>query len=218
MITAHIASLPERVDTLKKTINSLLPQVDGIYVSLNNYEEVPLFLKKKRIISTLCDNSLGAEAKFLRVNDFYGYTLVCDDDLIYPDNYVEYMINKVEAHKGIVSLLGKVYSTRPTKSYRRGYTDIYRCLVRVEGDHEVDVCGTGAMAYHSRDIEINIKDFGMRNMADVWMAKIAHEQGVKMFAVEHDRDFVKHVLYPDRIWVGTVDDTVQTMVLNSFLK
>ena len=218
MITAHIASLPERVDTLKKTINSLLPQVDGIYVSLNNYENIPPFLIDSKITPILCDNSLGDAAKFIRVNSVYGYVFVCDDDIIYPDNYVEYMISKISSLRGIVSLLGKVYSTRPIKSFRVDYTDIYRCLMTVEGDHEVDVCGTGAMAYSTDDVTVHVEDFQMRNMADIWMAKLAHEQGVKIFAVEHDRDFVKHVLYPDRIWVRTVDDTVQTMVLNSFLK
>ena len=218
MITAHIASLPERVKTLEKTVNSLLPQVDYIFVSLNNYEEIPFFLNDNKIISTLCDNSLGDAAKFLRVNDFHGYVFVCDDDIIYPDNYVDYMISKIESCKGVVSLLGKEYSKRPIKSFRKGYTEIHRCLVPVEGDHEVDVCGTGAMAYHSDDIDVNVDDFLSRNMADIWMARLAYEQGVKLFAVEHDRDFIEHITYPNRIWVGTVDDTVQTMVLNTFLK
>ena len=218
MITVHIASLPERVDTLEKTVNSLLPQVDYIFVSLNNYEEIPSFLTGRCVNPLICDNSLGDAAKFLRTNDYHGYVFVCDDDLIYPDNYVEYMISKIEEHKGIVSLLGKVYSTRPIKSFKKSYTELYRCLDVVDGDHEVDVCGTGAMAYHSRDINVKVSDFEMRNMADIWMAKLAHEQGVKMFAVDHKEDFVEHVLYPDRIWVGTRDDTVQTMVLNSFLK
>lgn len=218
MITAHIASLPERVDTLEKTVDSLSPQVDYIFVSLNNYTEVPSFLKQKHIIPTLCDNTLGDAAKFLRVNDFGGYIFVCDDDLIYPDNYVDYMISKIEACKGVVSLLGKVYSTRPIKSFRTSYTELYRCLNEVVGDHKVDVCGTGAMAYHSEDIEVSVDDFHMRNMADIWMARLAHEQGVKMFAVEHPADFVEHVTYEDRIWVGTRDDTAQTNVLNSFLR
>lgn len=217
MITAHIASLPERVDTLKKTVEGLSPQVDYIYVSLNNYTKVPQFLKKKHIVPALCDNTLGDAAKFLRVEDVHGYIFVCDDDIIYPGNYVDYMINKIELHGAVVSLLGKVYGERPVRSFRVSYTEIYRCLSDVVGDHVVDVCGTGAMAYHSDDVSVSIDDFPMRNMADIWMSRIAKEHGVKMVAVEHDCDFVQHVKYEDRIWVDTVDDTAQTEILNTFL-
>jgi len=217
MTTAHIASLPERITTLEKTVNSLIDQVDMIYVALNNYETIPEFLKHDKIKATLEENLLGDAAKFLRVSDVEGYVLVCDDDLIYPSNYACYMRWRIDEYNCVVSLLGKVYSNRPIKSFRNGYTELYRCLGEVDNDHEVDVCGTGAMAYHTKDINVNVSDFPMRNMADIWMARIAKQQGVKLMAVAHPANYVKHVLYKNRIWVGTRDDAPQTEILNTFL-
>ena len=63
MITAQIASIPDRVETLKRTVNSLINQVDLLFVALNNYEEVPDFLTNNRkIVYALMDNSLGDAA------------------------------------------------------------------------------------------------------------------------------------------------------------
>ena len=187
-------------------------------MSLNNYESVPEFLYHDKIHATLEDNVLGDAAKFLHVAEQDGYVLVCDDDLIYPPDYVEYMCDKVDEHNCPVSLLGKVYTDRPIKSFRTGYTELHRCLGEVDNDYLCDVIGTGAMAYHTDHIEVDISDFKMRNMADIWMALLAHEQGVRLVAVQHTKGYVKHVTYEDRIWAGTVDDSVQTMILNSFLK
>ena len=44
-----LASIPSRVESLEKVINSLLGQADEIGVYLNNYEDVPAFLKHPRI-------------------------------------------------------------------------------------------------------------------------------------------------------------------------
>jgi hypothetical protein len=218
MITAHIASLQERIDTLKLTVDSIVHQVDKVFISLNNYEHIPDFLVRDKVHAEIHDNSLGDAAKFIHVNKVEGYIVVCDDDLIYPEGYVKYMCSKCDLYGGVVSLLGKVYGNRPILSFRRSYTELYRCLGDVDKDSKVDVCGTGAMVYHTEDIKVSVGDFPYRNMADIWMAKLAHNQSVPMYAVAHAKDYVEHVKYQDRIWVNTIDDTVQTEVLNSFLQ
>ena len=44
MIYAGVATMPQRRDALEKAIASLRPQVDRIFVFLNDYESVPEFL------------------------------------------------------------------------------------------------------------------------------------------------------------------------------
>lgn len=217
---AQVASIPGRVETLKLTVASLLPQTDMIFVALNGYEEVPDFLTDDRKIAyALMDNSLGDAAKFYDADQRNGYLLTCDDDLIYPQGYVGYMINGVKQHGGIVSLLGKRYDKRPIASSRSGYTALYRCLTRVNGDHEVHLGGTGAMALHTDSIKLTMENFPKPNMADIWVAKAAHEQGVKITALGHPARYVEHKRYSRRIWITERhNDAYQTEVLNSFLK
>lgn len=218
MVTAQVASLPERVDSLENMVASMLPQIDHLFVGLNNYTEVPSFLQGKEKISyMLLDNSLGDAAKFYGAEDLNGYVFTCDDDLIYPKDYVRYMISKVDKYKAVVSLLGKVYP-RPIMSFRKGYKKIYRCLGTVSEDHVVDIVGTGAMAYHTDHIDVNISDFKKPNMADIWLSKLAHEQGVPLMVVEHRAKYVSHKTYEWRIWTKAGFDKYQTELLNEFLK
>lgn len=218
MITAQIASLPARVETLQMTVNSLLPQVDDIFIALNGYKEVPEFLQNNpKIRYKLMDNSLGDAAKFYGVEKLDGYVLTCDDDLIYPEGYVGYMISGVKRHGGAVSLLGKRYGNRPVTSFRKGYTTIFRCLTRVINDSPVDVVGTGALAFHTDNIKISVEDFKRPNMADIWFSKAANEQGVPLIAITHPARYVNHKIYPWRIWTNDGHDEYQTEILNSFL-
>ena len=46
MITVQLASVPEREAMLEKTIKSLRPQVDKIWVGLNKYQHRPKFLRE----------------------------------------------------------------------------------------------------------------------------------------------------------------------------
>jgi len=220
MITAQIASLPARVETLRLTVNSLIDQVDLLFVGLNNYVAVPDFLENNRkIISILMDNSLGDAAKFYDIDQRSGYVLTCDDDLVYPPGYVEKMIDGVKRHGGIVSLLGKRYDKRPINSFRSGYTALYRCLSRVPADHEVHLGGTGAMALHTDNIKLSIEDFPRPNMADIWVAKAAFEQGVKIHVLAHPSRYVGHHRYSRRIWIMERSrNGFHTETLNSFLK
>jgi len=220
MITVQIASLPERAGTLKKTVKSLIDQVDMVFVALNNYDEIPPFLANNRkIISILMDNSLGDSAKFYDADQRKGYVLTCDDDIVYPEGYVSYMTRAADRYKGVVTLLGKRYDTRPIKSYRKGYTSIYRALSTVSVDAEVHVGGTGVMAYHTDSFKVDIDMFERKNMADLWIAKAAHEQGVKIMSIAHPRTYLSHKRYPVGIWnTSGNQDAYQTEVINGFLK
>lgn len=218
MITAQIASLPNREDGLSIAVHSLLPQVDRIFVALNGYDKVPEFLYHHKITYAMLDNSLGDAAKFYDIEKRKGYILTCDDDLSYPNGYALYMVSRVDKYKGIVSLLGKRYDNRPVKSFRTGYSSIYRCLTNVKKDYKVDIVGTGAMAFHADRIKLSVADFIHPNMADIWLSKAAHEQNVPLVSLAHRARYVGHILYPWRIWSCEDNDKYHTEVLNSFLK
>jgi hypothetical protein len=219
MITAQIASVPARASSLQATVNSLLPQVDKIFVALNGYTEIPSFIYNDKIVHIVTDNALGDAYKFYDADTRRGYVLTCDDDLVYPEGYVSYMINGIKKHKGIVTLLGKRYDDRPIKSFRKGYTSISRALSTVSKDSVVHVGGTGCMAYHTDHFNVTMDEFQKANMADLWVAKAAHEQGVKITVLAHPKHYMKHTLFPERIWNTSGNmDTYQTEVINSFLK
>ena len=153
-----IASLPERVECLRDTVNSLLPQVDKIIVGLNNYTKVPNFLNHPKIEAYLLDNSLGDAAKFYKVDDYKdSYYLACDDDLIYPSNYVEYLISKCNQYKSPVGLHGAIMHHPVTSMYFN--RTVFHCLEDVSTDTLVDYLGTGALCFDTNKTPIKFSDF-----------------------------------------------------------
>ena len=43
-----MATIPERVDALQKTLDSVLDQFDHLYIYLNSFPSIPSFWKMKR--------------------------------------------------------------------------------------------------------------------------------------------------------------------------
>ena len=98
-IIVNVASF-NRTESLILSLKSIYNQCDIINVCLNNHKgEIPDFLFSPKINLTLTDNSKGDAFKFKFLEESEGYFFTIDDDLIYPINYVEYMINKCKEHK-----------------------------------------------------------------------------------------------------------------------
>ena len=143
-VTVSIATIPSRKEALKITIDSLINQVDKIYIYLNNYEEIPNYLtynsyklktqglKKIEYFRSQNYKDLGDVGKFHCVGIIKGYHFTCDDDIIYPDNYIKYMIEKgyyvirVGAHAvNKVSYKNKMFIDYPFTKYVSDFNDMY---------------------------------------------------------------------------------------------
>jgi len=121
MTTANIATLPAREIQLARTVKSLYNQVDYINIWLNDYDKVPSWLSDSKI-STQLSNNIGDMGKFLFKID--GYYFSCDDDIIYPPDYVKILKDRLDGN--IVTIHGKNFKT-PCKSYYHDAFDKIRC-------------------------------------------------------------------------------------------
>lgn len=213
---ACIASLPEREEMLKKTVESLRPQVDQIYVSLNDYDHVPDFLVKEKFV--LLNNMMGDAAKYYFVEKLEGYIFTCDDDLIYPPGYAEYMIQGLEKHPGcVVTLHGRSYS-RPVIGFQQIFRG-YPCLGDVWEDIAVDVGGDGVMCWHTDFLKVKFSDFKQKNMSQIYFSKLCHEQGVDIMCLKHKEGYLGYMNPTDTIWEQEARKGFikQTELLKTFL-
>ena len=219
MVTAQIASIPDRVDLLEKTVNSLLPQVDNLNIMLNNYVNTPHFCHNLKIKFCHLDNQKGDAAKFHGLRYVKGYIFTCDDDLLYPENYVETMIKRLELHENKVILTnhGRIMHEKPVSN---SYTDrkaAFHCLKTENYDGELSIGGTGVMAWHSSAFFLDIDRITIKNMADIWVAKFAKEQGVKIMLNPHSEGWIKYLNPQHTIWDDHFPNPkVQTDLYNSF--
>jgi len=191
-VIAAMATIPNRLKTLEESVRSLLPQVDRLCVYLNGHTEIPSFLKMPKVeIVTSRDHGDHSDAgKFWWSNKVHGYYLSTDDDLIYPPNYVETLIGKIELYhrKVAVGVCGNLIRL-PFKSY---LFDKIGISFRTSNskDRQVHVLGTGTTAYHTDTIGLSPLDFKGPGMADIWFAVAAQKQSIPLIVIAHPKDWL----------------------------
>lgn len=186
-ILAGIASIPERADSLVRTVRSLAPQVDRVCVSLNEYAEWPEELDRFENVHATVRHSNGGDAeKFADVDDWDGIVLTCDDDLLYPPDYADRIVAGLERHPGaIVGFHGGKTLGWNGKHVAATHKQI-RCLGALEHDDtDVNVLGTGAIGFDTSRVPVWRDVFRSANMADVHLACHAHRLGIPMVALAH---------------------------------
>jgi hypothetical protein len=218
MIIAGIASINTREHLLRRALKSIYPQVDKVYAVLNNYSKLPDWITSiSNVEAIVSDNSMSDAGKFLFTSKYEDcYFLSIDDDMVYGNTYASDMVAGVDKYNGVVSHHGRVYP-RPFVDYKH-WTANYRCLGTVNHDVPVDLVGTGCCAFHTSRLKVDIKDFPYRNMADVFISVLAHQQSVPMWVLAHKRNYIRY-LFPEgeTIWRTETDTTRQTNLLRQVL-
>lgn len=186
-----IAAIPERAKALEKTIESLLPQVEKIGVYLNGWKEVPDYLKNEKIlVEGFGKEDLGDVGKFFWVDQHDGIYFSCDDDLIYPKDYVDRTVEKLKEknYKAAIgwhgSLLKDNFSTYYDKNSRR----VFVFSAHRPWDTPVHILGTGCSAFHTKFLKIKKSDFLHPNMADIFFSIKGQEQKIPFIVLAHEKD------------------------------
>ena len=207
-VTASLASIPSRETSLEQVVKSLLPQVDRLNVYLNEYREIPAFLRhsKIRVATSQEQGNRGDAGKFYWADEVEGYHFTCDDDFRYPVNYIATLVAALKAteHKAVVGVHGTCFLD-PFESYRKSRRRLH-CLAQVEQDEFVHVLGTGVLAYHTSTIKVSREDFLLPNMADIWFGLAAQKQQVPCLCLKHSANWLEYLLPEDAdtIWAHTV--------------
>jgi len=153
-LVACIASYPPRKKMLRKAVECLIDQVDQICVFLNGYTEIPDFIleasaqgKLTYLISS--ENNLRAAGKF-KWMDRPGYFLLCDDDIIYPDNYAATLrseIDRLGRGDAVIGAMSAILKKDEAgNTVRHSYTAFSS---ENKTPKRVHLLGTGVMAFHS---------------------------------------------------------------------
>jgi glycosyltransferase involved in cell wall biosynthesis len=198
-IFAGMASIPERETHLKKSIESIIPCVDHLFIFLNDYHELPPWLtgniKVTAFLSSQQHSNMGDSGKFFGLNkieheDFYYFTI--DDDMIYPPDYTWTMIRKIEQYhrKCVVSCGGYIMEHSVDHFYKDRLQNWHISLPNSE-DRPVHILHTGLAAWHSSTLSFRYEDCLKPNMADLWLAVTAQRKQIPMIVIERPVNWVK---------------------------
>jgi hypothetical protein len=215
MITAHLATIPDRLDILPGVLESLSPLVNHVFVALNGHKDI-VTTKFTNVTFRFCSNEVGDAHKFEFINEVEGLVLVTDDDLTWSREAIELLVRKAEQYKCPVSLHGKAYP-RPYRSFKC-FSGNYRCLNTVIGDHPVDVIGTGTLMFNTDMVKVSMSMFQSPNMADVWFSKLCKKQGVPLMVIEHQAGIVGYLNPKTTIWQNTKSYALHDSIIKDFLK
>lgn len=193
MITAKIASIPERVLQLKITVKFFLNHIDKLEVYLNNYPAVPSFLNtsKIEIFTSQESGDRGDIGKFYQVDRVVGYILTIDDDLIYPENYIHTMIEKIDYYqkKAFICVHANLLPKYKLSSYYKDKLG-FHFEKRLERDTRVHIPGTGTLGFHTDNIKLSESIFLVPNMTDIWLAVYAYENNIPIISIERQDNWL----------------------------
>lgn len=152
-VVACLATYPPREDMLKDSINSLMGQVDHIFVYMNAYSHVPDFIQHMAEVDALSyviasENRLRAAGKFFWA-DCGGYILLCDDDIIYPPDYRVRMVKEINRYdrQAVVGLHGKRFVAN--EQGKTLISEQFKFPTRLSRPRQVNLLGTGVAGFHS---------------------------------------------------------------------
>ncbi|KAB7741920.1 hypothetical protein GA707_17105 [Nostocoides sp. F2B08] len=185
-----IASMVGREDGLAEVLTRLVPQADEVFVYLNGMSEVPPGLRGEDRVRFVTGPDLGDRAKFVFMDGFEGYYLLCDDDITYPPFYVRAIVDGIERYgrRAVVGWHGSLITEAYTDFYDvKGSREVVAFNREVRTDVPVHMLGTGIAGFHTSTIDIALEDFLLPNMGDVWLAFAAQRQRVPMVVLSHER-------------------------------
>jgi hypothetical protein len=114
VIIANMATYPPRAHSLPIVLSRLAPQVDQINLVLNEFDEVPKSLAGiPHLNPILPDRDYKDLGKFVSPAEPDDIVVLCDDDIIYPDNYVRILHHYLSLFSdmdAIVGIHGIIYS------------------------------------------------------------------------------------------------------------
>lgn len=181
--------MPGRERGLKTVLEALLPQADEIFVYLNGSDAPPSDIAHDSRVRFFTGPDYGDRGKFLFVDGFDGYYLTCDDDIEYPDFYVDHLIDGIERYgrKAIVGWHGSIFSDDFEDYYNSKYRRVLSFSTLRGKDTPVHLLGTGIAGFHTSTMPVEFEDFHYPNMADAFLARKAQWNGVPMVVLRHGK-------------------------------
>ncbi|MGC6380265.1 glycosyltransferase family 2 protein [Pasteurella multocida] len=196
----NICSIPSRIAQLQCTIGILKNQCDHFHIYLDGYEEIPDFIKNlgnKATVVHCKDNSIRDNGKFILLEELIeknqdGYYITCDDDIIYPSDYINTMIKKLNEYddKAVIGLHGILFPSRMTKYFSADRL-VYSFYKPLEKDKAVNVLGTGTVSFRvSLFNQFSLSDFTHSGMADIYFSLLCKKNNILQICISRPANWI----------------------------
>ncbi|MGR6870853.1 hypothetical protein ACU6U9_00765 [Pseudomonas sp. HK3] len=152
-VVACMATYPARRHIFLDTVDTILNQVDRLYIYLNNYDEVPseiLEHKDSKKIEYILDPSshFRASAKFSWLSSINCYVVTIDDDILYPSDYVKKLVecSKKYNDEAVIGVHGSIFKAY-VKDASKCRKSVFNFQSGLDVDTEVHMLGSGTTLF-----------------------------------------------------------------------
>ena len=217
----NMATMPERVNTAVKAIDSIYDQADVIRLYLNNFDSVPEQFKRDKV-EILQGRDLKSTGKLFNALNKNEYYFCVDDDFIYPDNYAEYMISKLNEHgdKIVVTLHGEILPPKSNLSFFKRGRRFGSTATRPK-DMWINLIGNGVSVWNTNNFRVDYRDWKYNYMDDIYVSMEMQKQNVPGLLVKHNGDFLTSLtkeVNGTTLWaMYAEDDKTQTEIADTIV-
>jgi len=202
MIIANMATFPKRRSILIASIEKILPQVDQLNLCLNEYKDIPTELTKyKKLNPFIPKNDYKDVGKFTFDIEKDDYVLLIDDDIIYPDDYVEVLKNQYLKYKhlnAIVGTHGVIYSDIQDGS--QNLRTVFKYTYKLARPRVVNQLGTGTVFLMGYQLPSLSYMDGSQKYVDVRFAKYLFENNISSICIPREKDWLSESETDESIW------------------
>lgn len=165
-VIAYMATMLERAPLCGKAVESLRGQLDELHI--------------------VFDHELGDAGKFAIPRPERAFALTVDDDIIYPPDYADRLIDGLERYerRAAVGFHG-ARMLSPIAGYYKS-RKVYECKSALSADTRCHILGTGTLAYYTGAYSgPGLDYFYAKNMADIWFSIHAKNCGIERIVLSH---------------------------------
>jgi hypothetical protein len=195
---ATIATQPSRHNTFARVLPVIAAQVDHVYVYLDDFDEVPVFLAEDPNVTVIRSQDTGrfrAAGRFLFLLDLAEPVVVIsvDDDIHYPPDYVRRLVDALAEADGnaVVGVHGTRFSP-PFRDYVRDARTVWFAR-RLWRGRSVDQLGAGTVAFRSDRLSFDVREWQAIRCDDIMLAGEAKKRGLPLLCIPRRRFWMRPI-------------------------
>lgn len=218
LVIAGMATMPSRLESFELSLNSILPQVDHLFLFLDRFA-TPYISGDPRVTVLTSDvfGDLRANGKLMGLNmagpDAYYFCV--DDDIIYPPDYVARMLQFLSSNDN--KLVSGIHASTLKPDFKNYLTDraILHRSSALDQARRVHIAGTCTTAFHTGTLQFDVRQWKTSNMVDLNFALECKQSNVPIVSMPRKEEWIKCISehQPDSIFAALKkDDAVQTQL------
>ncbi|MSU91532.1 hypothetical protein GE300_18290 [Rhodobacteraceae bacterium 2CG4] len=217
-IIANMTTFPARLDLLNAVLDAVAPQVGRLNLVLNEFKEVPTFLRAHPNVAPLIPpRDLKDTGKFFADTGGAEAVFLLDDDILYPPDYVASTLARMTARDTLYTYHGAILRPAPhalnplqlkrtIRRLRKGFDDPHRFRSkdrfweRQARDRLVNLPGSGVSMLRPEILPpFGFMD-GSAGFVDIRLARWCAERGLPIRSLARPAGWIRRLEAPGALF------------------